>query len=1166
MTNGNGNRSESNGERSNYYYDAASKRRIPLVREPRVFAVRYRSGRSSRDSNLSTHALRLLREESKNIGFIPNYGLQLYQTNPEAISLRTDPEEQLQDVITRVKKLSTEEPVDYAAVAYLRNPEKRSTLVDDLMFVTREFIVQFEPRMAMEEIEAFNAKYGVRIIKELGYVENGYLLEAPEAEGENGPVVLSNIYYESGKVIFSHPDFIRRRHLRETGERVRGSFNPAVVSARAEQPVYLLQQWHLKTAKVLDAWGITRGSGSIKVAILDDGIDTGHQEFSGKIVAQHDFASGGDDGSPNTNDDNHGTACAGVAVAKGVRASGAAPGCSLIAVRYPDFLGLEEEAQMFRWAKDQGSDVISCSWGPKDGTGAVDPLPDNVRAAVHYCVTQGRNGLGIPIFWAAGNGNESVSNDGYASNPEVMAVAASSNNERRSPYSDFGPEVFICAPSSGSGSLGEWRIFTVDRRGSNGYNPDPDTGISHPANDHDYTDDFGGTSSATPLAAGITGLLLSINPNLRVEDVKQILRDTADKIDPSNGNYDVNGHSNLYGYGRINALKAVERARDSGQGTIGTVGRPTINGPDSISRNNQPPAFQINTGGRSFYAVEVATRAELFNTGSHGSERNSSNFYASWTVRLENVTPYNLPADVWDRLKQADNLFYRLHVANDVNWSNHDVTVTDNQADTAPSVQILAVSSPSSPATGLSIKGPDSISRSSQPPVFQINTGGRSFYAVEVATRAELFNTGSHGSERNSSNFYASWTVRLENVTPYNLPADVWDRLKQADNLFYRLHVANDVNWSNHDVTVADSQADTAPSIQIMSGTTGSEKTITFPSGSTFRVVDTPQDGIDYSDPVGNGTVPLIEVRDRMQENISKNFKVKELAATDGARYARISPELVAGLQRIRDRVGSAVVLNSGYRHNVLNETVGGADESQHITGRAADIRASAKSPLDLARIALEELGCDIGIGLGRNSIHVDLRGQLTSWRYEGAELSENEFDQWVRDTCQQLGRRHSERAEYSERVLPKIIGPEVYVATDEAPAFYIEIGPNSYYAVEIATHTDLFSSQYEAERNPGNFYSSLEREGLIEAHGAATTYTLPKEVWERLRGEKRLYYRIATSAMPGSNMLYSTTDQQAANAPWIEITGGRQEREEFAVSPLDLQATRKADENLWRK
>jgi len=1169
MTNGNRNDSESNGDKSTYYYDAANKRRIPLVHEPRVFAVRYRSGRSSRDSKFSPHALRLLRDESKNIGFISNYGLQLYQTNPAAISLRTDSENQLQDVIARVKKLSAEDPVDYAAVAYLRNPEKPSTRVGDLMFVTREFMVQFEPRMTLEEIEAFNAGYGVRIVKKLGYAENGYLLEAPEAEGEHGPVVLSNIYYESGMMKFAHPNFIRQRHLREISERTMREIATTAVAERADQPVYLSQQWHLKTAKVADAWGITRGSSSIKVAILDDGVDTGHQEFAGKIVAQHDFASGDNDGSPNTGDDNHGTACAGVAVAKGVRASGAAPNCSLIAVRYPDFLGSDAEGEMFRWAKDQGSDVISCSWGPEDGTGSVDPLPDNVRAAIHYCVTQGRNGLGIPVFWAAGNGNESVSNDGYASNPEIMAVAASSNNERRSPYSDFGPEIFICAPSSGSGALGELRIFTVDRKGSNGYNPDSATGISHPKNDQDYTDDFGGTSSATPLVAGIAGLILSANPNLRVQDVKQILRDTADKIDQSDGNYDVDGHSNLYGYGRVNALKAVESARNFSPGTTGTVpGQPSISGPDSINRSSQPPTFQINTGGRRFYAVEVATRAELFNGSAHGSERDSNNFYASWTAGLESVTPYNLPTDVWDRLNQADRLFYRLHVADDNAWSNYDVTVGDNQADNAPSIQILAVSEPSSSA-GLSISGPGSINRSSQPPTFQINTGGRSLYAVEVATRADLFNGDAHGSERDSNNFYASWTTELESITPYNLPTDVWDRLKQADRLFYRLHVADDNSWSNYDVTIEDSQADTAPSIQILGGTTTTQQMITFPSGATFKVVGTPQDGIDYSDPVGNGVVPLIEVRDRMQENISRNFKVKELAATDGARYARISPELVEGLQRIRDRVGSAVVVNSGYRHNVLNEAVEGADKSQHITGRAADISASAKRPLDLARIALEELGCDIGIGLGRNSIHVDLRGQLTSWRYEGAELSENEFDQWVRDTCRQLGQRRSERAEYSERVVPNIMGPVIYAADDEAPTFYIELGPNSYYAVEVATHADLLNSQYEAERNPKNFYGSRDEEGFREARGVTTTYTLPKKVWERLRNEKRLYYRIATSATSTperSNILYSTPDQQAADAPWIELIGGRQEREESAFLPFDLHATRKADENLWRK
>ncbi|MGB9927608.1 MAG: S8 family serine peptidase [Methanosarcina sp.] len=1176
MTNNNRNDSESYGDKSTYYYDAANERRIPLVREPRVFAVRYLSGRSSRDSKFSPHALRLLREESDNIGFIPNYGLQLYQTNPKAISLRTDPEEQLQDIITHVKKLNEEDPVDYATVAYLRNPEKPSTRVSDLMFVTREFLVQFKPEIKPEEIEELNSKYRVRIVKKLDYAENGYLLEAPEAEGEYGPVTLANIYYESGMVKFSHPNFVRQRHLREVNESKLGEFTRSSVSERADQPVHLSQQWHLKTAKVIDAWNVTQGNSSIKITILDDGIDTGHQEFADKIVAQHDFASGQDDGSPNSENDNHGTACAGVAVAKGLRASGAAPKCSLIAVRYPDFLGSDEEAEMFQWAKAQGSDVISCSWGPEDGTGAVDPLPDNVRAAIHNCVTQGRNGLGVPIFWAAGNGNESVSNDGYASNPEVIAVAASSNNERRSPYSDFGPEIFICAPSSGSGNLGEWRIFTVDRTGSDGYNPDASTGVSHPANDHDYTDDFGGTSSATPLAAGIAGLMLAINPNLRLPDVKQILRDTADKIDQNNGNYDVNGHSNLYGYGRINALKAVERARDFNSGTPTDVtGQPSIIGPSSISRNGQAPTFQINTGGRRFYAVEVATRAELFNNSAHGSERNQNNFYASWTIGLESTTPYTLPTDVWDRLKAADRLFYRLHVADDNSWSNYGNTVDDEQAESAPSIQILGSSGTSGgsvPSAGPSIIGPSSISRNGQAPTFQINTGGRRFYAVEVATRAELFNNSAHGSERNQNNFYASWTTGLESTTPYTLPTDVWERLKGTDRLFYRLHVADDNSWSNYGNTVDDEQAESAPNIQITGGTTA-EQTVTFPSGAIFKVIDTPQDTVDYSDPVSNGAVPLIEVHNRIQENLSKNFKVKELAATDGAKYARISPELVEGLQKIRDRMGLAVIINSGYRHKKLNETVDGADESQHMTGRAADIRVASKRPLDLARIALEELGCDIGIGLGRNSIHVDLRGQLATWRYEGAELNENDFDQWVRETCRQLGRIRSKKAEekieFSERITPKIMGPEVYASGNEAPTFYIELGPNVYYGVEVTTHPELFNSQNEAKRIPKNFYSSWEEDGLRKSASSTTTYTLPKTAWERIRNIKRLYYRIVgspTAILQKSNAFYSTADQQAIDAPWIELTGIKQEKEENVYSPLNMQETQKADEALWRK
>ncbi|NPV63857.1 MAG: S8 family serine peptidase [Methanotrichaceae archaeon] len=1170
MTNQNSNYIGKNEDKATYYYNAAEKRRIPLVREPRVFAVRYRTGRSSRDSGFSPRSIRLLREESKNIGFIPNYGLQIYQANPEAISLRTEPEAQLNNILYNVKKLNSEEPVEYASIAYRRNPDTPAARVDDLMFVTREFVVQFEPETTREQIDVFNAKYDVSIVKELDYAVNGYLLEAPEAEGEHGPVALSNIYYESGKTIFAHPNFIKRRHLRET--RCEPKFVLTSQRERADQPIYLPQQWHLKTANVIDAWNITRGDRSIKIAILDDGVDVGHQEFAGKIVAQKDFASGNDDGSPNSSNDNHGTACAGVALAKGVRALGAAPGCSLIAVRYPDFLGSADEADMFRWAKDHDSDVISCSWGPEDGTGAVDPLPDNVRAAINYCATQGRSGRGIPIFWAAGNGNESVSNDGYASNPDVMAIAASSNNDRRSPYSDFGTEIFICAPSSGNGALGEKRIFTVDRRGNNGYNPDPSTGVSHPANDHDYTDDFGGTSSATPLVAGIAGLMLSVNRNLKVQDIRQILKDTADKIDQSGGNY-VNGHSNLYGYGRINSLRAVERARDFvGGGTSGTApGKPSINGPASINRSDQPPTFQINKGGRSLYAVEVAIRADLFNGNAHGGERNASNFYASWAVEgLMSNVPYNLPSDVWSRLKGADRIFYRLHVADDNSWSNYDGTVSDDQAGSAPSIQILAASGTgtTSPARP-SINGPASINRSDQPPTFQINKGGRSLYAVEVAIRADLFNGNAHGGERNASNFYASWAVEgLMSNVPYNLPSDVWSRLKGADRIFYRLHVADDNSWSNYDGTVSDDQARNAPSIQIFGGAATMQRSVTFPSGATFNVVDAPEDNIDYSDPVGNGAVPLIEVHGRLQENLSRNFKVNELVASDGSRYARISPELVEGLQKIRDRAGSAIIVNSGYRHPALNEAVGGADNSQHIAGRAADIRTSTKRPLEMARIVLEELGCEIGLGLGKNSIHVDLRGQLASWRYEGSEMNEDEFDKWVRDTCRQIGQRNVTKKEYAERVVPIIIGPESYEASNDAPSFYIQPGPNPYFAVEIATYTDLLNRQFEAERKPSNFYGSWMEEGLIEVHGT-TMYTLPRKAWELLRNNERLFYRIVTSATftpQWSNVLYSISDLQAADAPWIEITGRGQKKEELAAIPqLNLRAARKTDENLWR-
>ncbi len=89
-------------------------------------------------------------------------------------------------------------------------------------------------------------------------------------------------------------------------------------------------------------------------------------------------------------------------------------------------------------------------------------------------------------------------------------------------------------------------ILTTDVRGNLGYGPG------------DFTYDFGGTSSATPLVAGICALILSIKPSLTSAEVKDLIRTTARKIGKP-ADYTANGHSIFYGYGCIDALSAIKK-------------------------------------------------------------------------------------------------------------------------------------------------------------------------------------------------------------------------------------------------------------------------------------------------------------------------------------------------------------------------------------------------------------------------------------------------------------------------------------------------------------------------------------------------------------------------------------------------------------------------------
>ncbi|MEH2067939.1 MAG: S8 family serine peptidase [Nostoc sp.] len=451
----------------------------------------------------------------------------------------------------RARAILNEEPKIEFAGRVLVDPTSQEPVI-----YTENLFVKFDNRQESRVCEQVLGRYNLTIKRQLEYARNAYFVSAPANSGLAIFDIAERLLNEQS-VELCHPELVRELRPRQA----------------------FPQQWHLKqttiNSKVINAhanveaaWKLSDGTGTI-IAIIDDGVDLDHEEFrsSGKIVAPRDVTRKTNDPRPG-NDDNHGTACAGVACANGnFGASGVAPSAKLMPIRLASALGSQEEADAFVWAVQNGADVISCSWGPADGVwfeptdplhNQKVPLPDSTRLAIDYAINKGRNGKGCVIFFAAGNGNESVDNDGYASYQNVTAVAACNDYGTRSAYSDYGQAVWCAFPSNHGYNSQTPGIWTTDRSGAVGYNSGNLNLGDTPGH---YTNSFGGTSSAAPGAAGVAALILASNPNLRWDQVRDIIKRSCDRIDQPGGKYDANGRSPFYGYGRMNALKAVELAK-----------------------------------------------------------------------------------------------------------------------------------------------------------------------------------------------------------------------------------------------------------------------------------------------------------------------------------------------------------------------------------------------------------------------------------------------------------------------------------------------------------------------------------------------------------------------------------------------------------------------------
>ena len=113
---------------------------------------------------------------------------------------------------------------------------------------------------------------------------------------------------------------------------------------------------------------------------------------------------------------------------------------------------------------------------------------------------------------------------------------------------------------------------------------------------------------------------------------------------------------------------------------------------------------------------------------------------------------------------------------------------------------------------------------------------------------------------------------------------------------------------------------------------------------------------------------------------LSANFKVREFACSDGSDTIFISPALVTVLQQIRDHFKAPVTINSGYRTEAKNKTVGGAANSQHKYGTAADITVKGVAPKDVAEYAETILVGMGGIGIYKSFTHIDVRKTKSRW------------------------------------------------------------------------------------------------------------------------------------------------------------------------------------------